>query len=141
MKLSPSDWIAILATIIQVAATVGAAVWQVKKTLPAPIPAEKKPSPLIASNAIVLLRKYWQSWVSITAGAIGLLVLFLSAGPVTKFFVAVSIFLSLMCFFHLIVILAFEFMLRFSDKAIDIFFSAETKWKQRNITRRSTGRA
>jgi len=123
MKLSPSDWIAILATITQVAATVGAAVWQVKKTLPTLTPAEKKPSPLIASNTIVLLRKYWQSWVSIAAGIVGLAVLFSSDMPVTKLFVGLSLVLSFICFLHIVAILFFEFMYRFSDKAIDMFFS------------------
>jgi len=122
MKLTISDWIAIIAAITQIVSMWGAVVWQVKKTLPAPMPADKKPIDLKASNSSAFIRKYWQSWLSIAIGIIGLLALFSRNEPVTKFFVAASIFLSLMCFLHLVVILFFEFMHRFTDKVVDVFF-------------------
>lgn len=122
MTLTTSDWIAIIATIAQIAATWGTVVWQVKKTLPTPIPPDVKPIALNASHKVKFFRRYLASLASIAFGVVGLVTLFSSLRSVDKLFIAGCIFFSILCVVHFLAILFFEFMRKYSDFLVDQIF-------------------
>jgi len=139
MTLTTSDWITIAAAIGQIAATAGAVVWQVKKTLPMPMPPDVKPTVLNNSHRIEFLRKYWASFLSITFGLAGLVALFWSSAEVDKLFIAGCIFFSFLCILHFLAILFFEFMRDYSSFIVDQLFTVIGH--EKNLTMRSSGTA